>query len=974
MTVSSETGKSGPYNGNGVTTAFDYEFKIADETHLTVILRDTSGVEHVLELTTDYDVTGVGNSSGGQIELAVAPASGETITIIRNVPFTQEVDLENQGPYYAETIEDALDLMVMRDQQLQEQIDRAVRVPASADPSALNSLVEDIIRIGDSVDNMDVIANNIADVNTVAANIADVNTVAGDSAAVVAVASGIDEVKTVAANVADVVTVATDIADVSTVAADIDAVSTVAPDIADVKTVASDIADVSTVAGDIASVVTVATNIADVVTVATDIADVSTVASDIASVKTVATDISDVVTVAGNINDVKSVSADIADVGTVADNIGDVKTVAENIEDIISVGTNFTQAWKTPCITMSSTNVTLSGTQTINGVTLTAGHRVLLNGQTDAKENGIWIVQSGAWERAPDMAGVVYGARVRVMEGVLGQGVWELRTNDPIVVGTTALSFDLVEAYDFYEYLDAEIYYRKYGANEDGFKEALKALINAGSGSGSRPMVLNGWGIPVDFRKPLLARHTADGGEFSFGGGINASHKIIRDVRMNVVDDTYTWQDRDYVLSMSGRDDGSSNMYGLVIQDCMIDMNQHSLVGLHVAHYYHFTADRLRIRRMVNNAIGILSTADMPTRGVNPGIAEPAAASHGFEAIDCDIFGSGGNDSDPTQQVIGIYSQSGDFNVKGGWLSFLRKGIVQEHKQINVRDVHFSPGPDANGNAVCFCEVWNPVQCLFSDNEVDHGYYQFGDPSGTYQSVSSYRYIHINGGLHSADGFAANIGLLTFNTKEPNTIVYGLKVDLGSNHHQNSGPLMRFNTSGSGSWGTPSGYQRVWQINLNATDTNYGGTVPAGYLNLIAGNGNGAIYQEFGTGRMLISSTQNPTANAAVITTFNNRGLEIGQYVEGTYIARLRLTNDGLVFRPDADAQVDLGASSARWKDAYVSGAINLGNIQLLSGNQNPEGNVAAPAGSYYFRQNGVVYRKASGSGASGWVNADTTP
>lgn len=136
MTVPSETNRSGPYNGNGSTTVFGYGFRIVDEDHLRVIRTSALGVETVLAIDTDYIVSDVGEPAGGQIACTVAPASGETITILRNIPFVQETDLENQGAYYAETVEDALDLAAMRDQQLSEEVGRAIKVPASYDGGA----------------------------------------------------------------------------------------------------------------------------------------------------------------------------------------------------------------------------------------------------------------------------------------------------------------------------------------------------------------------------------------------------------------------------------------------------------------------------------------------------------------------------------------------------------------------------------------------------------------------------------------------------------------------------------------------------------------------------------------------------------------------------------------------------------------------------------------------------------------------
>jgi len=81
------------------------------------------------------------------------------VTIIRNAPFTQETDLENQGPYFAETIEAALDIAAMRDQELSERIDRSVKIPVSSSASELDTLVADIIRLTASADEIDTVAS-----------------------------------------------------------------------------------------------------------------------------------------------------------------------------------------------------------------------------------------------------------------------------------------------------------------------------------------------------------------------------------------------------------------------------------------------------------------------------------------------------------------------------------------------------------------------------------------------------------------------------------------------------------------------------------------------------------------------------------------------------------------------------------------------------------------------------------------------
>jgi hypothetical protein len=154
LTIASETNRSGPYNGNGVTTAFDYDFKISDETHIQVILADADGVETILELTADYTVSGVGVDAGGQVTISPAPASGETVTLLLDVPFTQGIDLENQGAYSAETVERGLDLALQRTLQLKELVDRSVKLAASDATGDLDQLLADIRYVAANADTL----------------------------------------------------------------------------------------------------------------------------------------------------------------------------------------------------------------------------------------------------------------------------------------------------------------------------------------------------------------------------------------------------------------------------------------------------------------------------------------------------------------------------------------------------------------------------------------------------------------------------------------------------------------------------------------------------------------------------------------------------------------------------------------------------------------------------------------------------
>ncbi|MEL1089130.1 phage tail-collar fiber domain-containing protein [Pseudomonas sp. OB66] len=93
-------------------------------------------------------------------------------------------------------------------------------------------------------------------------------------------------------------------------------------------------------------------------------------------------------------------------------------------------------------------NIVLNGAQQIDGVAVVAGDRVLLPSQTLAKDNGLWIVANGDWQRATDAstsAKVTPGLTVMVEEGTAnGDSLWHLTTNAPINLGTTALTFKML--------------------------------------------------------------------------------------------------------------------------------------------------------------------------------------------------------------------------------------------------------------------------------------------------------------------------------------------------------------------------------------------------------------------------------------------------------------------------------------------------------------------------------------------------
>ena len=128
MTVSSTTTKVS-YNGDNSTTVFAYTFKIFDDDDITVILRTVAtGTESVQTKTTDYSVSGVGNTNGGNITFVTAPASGVTVVLLRETAQTQTTDYTPNDPFPASSHEDALDKITLTVQDQQEELNRALKL------------------------------------------------------------------------------------------------------------------------------------------------------------------------------------------------------------------------------------------------------------------------------------------------------------------------------------------------------------------------------------------------------------------------------------------------------------------------------------------------------------------------------------------------------------------------------------------------------------------------------------------------------------------------------------------------------------------------------------------------------------------------------------------------------------------------------------------------------------------------------
>jgi hypothetical protein len=120
MTISSSTSKA-QYTGNAATTIFPFNFIIPTSQDLQVYL------DNVLQ-SSGYTASGIGNPAGGSVTFTTAPATGVIVSILRVMPITQTVDYVPYDAFPAQTHEGALDKTAMIDQQLQEQVDRALKL------------------------------------------------------------------------------------------------------------------------------------------------------------------------------------------------------------------------------------------------------------------------------------------------------------------------------------------------------------------------------------------------------------------------------------------------------------------------------------------------------------------------------------------------------------------------------------------------------------------------------------------------------------------------------------------------------------------------------------------------------------------------------------------------------------------------------------------------------------------------------
>lgn len=368
------------FTGNTGTGPFAFTFNILADDDLVVYKN------FVLQtITTDYTVSTNANGTGS-ITLTSALIASDVLTIIGGRALERTTDFVTAGDLLASSLNEQLDSLVIMAQQLDEKLDRSLKVdigdqftdlslpgkadrvgkvmafnatsgdpeagPTIADTESVANISADIALLADIEDGTTA-TNAITNVNTIRTDVSTVSGISGNVTTVAGIASNVTTVAGISANVSTVSAISSNVTTVAGIASDVTAVSsnnsnvtTVATNINNVNTVASNISNINTVANDLLEVVseieTVANDLneatSEIEVVANNIANVNTVGGISGNVTTVASISSNVTTLAGISGDVTTVASISADVSTVASiSSADLSTVAGISADVTSV-------------------------------------------------------------------------------------------------------------------------------------------------------------------------------------------------------------------------------------------------------------------------------------------------------------------------------------------------------------------------------------------------------------------------------------------------------------------------------------------------------------------------------------------------------------------------------------------------------------------------------------------------------------
>lgn len=159
MTISNAIRTAGPFVGNGITKDFPFSYKVYQPDDLLVAVTDADSVETIKQLDADYSVTlnaDQNSNPGGVIRMIVAPAAGTTLAATSNIPIVQTLDLTNNGGFYPQAINNALDRMAIAVQQVDVKVGGALAVGQAASVAKVVNFI-DVLADDDGANNISTI-------------------------------------------------------------------------------------------------------------------------------------------------------------------------------------------------------------------------------------------------------------------------------------------------------------------------------------------------------------------------------------------------------------------------------------------------------------------------------------------------------------------------------------------------------------------------------------------------------------------------------------------------------------------------------------------------------------------------------------------------------------------------------------------------------------------------------------------------
>lgn len=135
MSIHSTNAKAGPFIADGSQREFPYRFKVLDPSHIQVYINGAA-------------VDGGYTVNESSVMMDVAPPAGANVVLLREVPLTQEVDIQNNTAFYPEVLEGAYDKLTMITQQLAEQVERSIKVGVGETDASPDALLQGIYAAG----------------------------------------------------------------------------------------------------------------------------------------------------------------------------------------------------------------------------------------------------------------------------------------------------------------------------------------------------------------------------------------------------------------------------------------------------------------------------------------------------------------------------------------------------------------------------------------------------------------------------------------------------------------------------------------------------------------------------------------------------------------------------------------------------------------------------------------------------------